>query len=183
MPGQFQPTHRSSPAPRAQPAAPTSIAVIHGAHARHVHDRRGYHETPVSRGTVLFPEDHRHQARHVERRARRGDRSNQPDDPTERDICRRGGVPQDLFGPEAAERNDAADRQPSGERTSSTCRACTSSTRPCDACPVRDACRESRCPRRGTSALEESVCHHVEDRDRERTDAGGHEHEAELRNG
>src|ERR1041385_3842050 len=61
---------------------------------------------------LLAPESHRHQARHVERGASRGNRSDQPDEPAERDIRRLRCFPENLvLGPEAAERNDAADRR------------------------------------------------------------------------
>src|SRR6267378_495436 len=64
----------------------------------------------------LSPKCHSHQPGHVKRRAGGSDCSYQPKYPAMRDEGRRDGVPEDLiFGPEAAERNDAADRQPTGK--------------------------------------------------------------------
>src|SRR6059036_3111002 len=56
---------------------------------------------------LAAPERHRHQARHVESRARCGDSADDPEQPTQRNVSRRGGVPENfIFRPEAAERND-----------------------------------------------------------------------------
>src|SRR5688500_20081846 len=57
---------------------------------------------------LLTPEGHRHQTRHVERRARRRDRTYQPYQPTEGNVRRRGRIPSNLvFGPKPAQWNDA----------------------------------------------------------------------------
>src|SRR5215207_2097413 len=40
--------------------------------------------------SLAAPEGHRHQSRHVKRRARRGDRADQPDEPAEGDMRGRG---------------------------------------------------------------------------------------------
>src|SRR5688500_19103706 len=45
---------------------------------------------------LLTPEGHRHQTRHVERRARRRDRTYEPYQTTEGDVPRRGRIPQNL---------------------------------------------------------------------------------------
>src|SRR5213593_3302749 len=59
---------------------------------------------------LAAPERHRHQAGHVESRARCGDRPDDPQKPAEGNVSRRGSVPKDfIFRPEAAERNNAAD--------------------------------------------------------------------------
>src|SRR5215213_10943402 len=63
--------------------------------------------------SLASPERHRHESRHVKRSTRRCDRADQPDEPAERDMRGRGSVPEYfVFGPETAERNDAADRKP-----------------------------------------------------------------------
>src|SRR5215203_3186148 len=68
--------------------------------------------------SFLAPERHRHQARHVKRGASRGDRADYPDKPAERNVCRRSRIPKNfVFGPEPAERNDAADREPAGHES------------------------------------------------------------------
>src|ERR1051325_5914702 len=66
--------------------------------------------TSAGEKSFLAPERHRHQARHVERSARGRDRADQPYEPAERDVRSRSCLPENLvFGPETAERNDAAD--------------------------------------------------------------------------
>src|ERR1051326_6488145 len=66
--------------------------------------------------TLATPKRHRHQSRHEERGTDGGNRADQPDEPTERNLRCRRSVPQDfVFGPETAERNHAADREPAGE--------------------------------------------------------------------
>src|SRR5215212_8976993 len=65
--------------------------------------------------SLAAPERQRHQACHVERGTCRGDRADQPDEPAERDVRSQSCIPEYLvLGPEAAERNDAADREPAG---------------------------------------------------------------------
>src|SRR5260370_10097107 len=70
------------------------------------------------RTELLFsPERHRHQTRHVERSARCGNRTDDPEQPSDRNLVSRSGAPQNfVFRPEAAERNDAADCQPAGQK-------------------------------------------------------------------
>src|SRR6476469_3757144 len=67
---------------------------------------------------LFAPERHRHQARHVESRARRSDRSNQPYKPTVRNRGRACCLPKYfVFRPESAQRKYSADRKP-------TCKEC-----------------------------------------------------------
>src|SRR5512132_3876712 len=62
---------------------------------------------------LFAPESHRHQARHIKRRAGGSDGSHDPNYPTHGNMSCRGGIPEYfIFGPKTAERNDAADCQP-----------------------------------------------------------------------
>src|ERR1044072_3947105 len=133
---------------------------------------------------LLAPERHRHQSRHVKSGTRGGNRADQPDDPAERNVRRRCCVPEYfVFGPETAERNDAADREPSGHERPVRVRHVLLQTTHAPHVllvvhAVNDAARAEEHER-----FEERVRHYVEDADPERAHAAGHEHEAELRNG
>src|SRR5437016_6181814 len=63
---------------------------------------------------LLTPKRHRHQTRHIKRGASRGDRADDPQQPADGNLTGGSRAPEDLvLGPETAERNDAANRQPS----------------------------------------------------------------------
>src|SRR5438876_11908051 len=65
----------------------------------------------------LTPKSHRHQSRHIKRRACCSNCSDDPQQPSNWKSIRRSRAPKDfIFRPEAAEWNDAADRQPAGEK-------------------------------------------------------------------
>src|SRR6266446_5327230 len=65
---------------------------------------------------VFFsPESHGHQPRHIKRGARRRNCSDNPQQPSNGNVSSRNSPPQNfILRPETAERNDAANRQPSG---------------------------------------------------------------------
>src|SRR6266404_2688175 len=63
------------------------------------------------------PESHGHQTRHIERGAGRGNRADDPQQPSNGNVSSRNSPPENLiFGPEATKRNDAADGQPSSHK-------------------------------------------------------------------
>ena len=65
---------------------------------------------------LFAPKRQGHQTRHVKRGAGCCNRSHDPNNPAHRNKSGRGRAPENLvFGPEAAKRNDAANRQPTGE--------------------------------------------------------------------
>src|SRR3954447_25164309 len=66
--------------------------------------------------SFFSPESHRHQARHIKSSTDGSERGYQPKDPAEWNVSCAGSIPENfVFGPEAAERNDSANRQPAGK--------------------------------------------------------------------
>src|SRR6266850_1113646 len=133
---------------------------------------------------LLAPKSHSNQTRHVEGRAGGCDCSDNPYNPTYRNVPGSSCVPEDLvFGPETAKRNDAADGQPAGQERQ--VRVGHVLPEPAHASHVllvvhsmNDAAGAEKHQR-----LEKGVGHYMEYSDRESSDSTGHEHETELRDG
>ena len=133
---------------------------------------------------LLAPESHRHQTRHVKRRAGRGDRSDDPNQPADRNVSGRRRAPENfIFGPETAERNDAADRQPAREESQvGVGHVLLKPAHTPHVLLVMHAVNHAAGAEEH-QRLEKCVGHHMEDANRKSAHAAGHEHETELRNG
>ncbi len=130
------------------------------------------------------PESHGHQTGHVKRRAGRRDRADDPDQPANWNVSGRRRVPENfIFRPETAKRNDAADRQPAGEESHVRVgHVLLESAHTPHVLLVMHAVNHAARAEEH-QRFEKRVRHHVEDADRKRAYAAGHEHETELRNG
>src|ERR1043166_318595 len=118
------------------------------------------------------PESHRHQARHVKRGAGRGDGPHQPNNPTHGNMSRRGGVPKNfVFRPETAERNNAADSQPTGHKSPIRFGHVLAQSAHFPHVLFVMHAMDNAAGAEEHQGLEKRMGHHVEDADRKRADA------------
>src|SRR5262245_59953730 len=133
--------------------------------------------------SFFAPEGHRHQARHVEGSAGGRDGADKPDQPAKVNVISRRRLPENLIlGPEAAERNDAANRQPAGEEGPVRVGHVLLQTAHAPHVLLVVHAVNHAAGAEKHERFKERVRHYMEDADDKSTHATGHEHETQLRN-
>src|SRR5215813_14936870 len=132
--------------------------------------------------TFLAPERHRDETRHVKSGASSRNRSDQPNQPTEWNLCRRRRIPKNfIFRPEAAERNDAADCQPARKKSPVRVRHVLAQiAHLAHVLLVMHAMDYATCSEEH-QRFEERVRHHMKGANDEPADTARQKHEAKLR--